>query len=455
MDEALTHEVPDIDLLEGMVRGAVIRPGSDVYEQRRRTFNAMIERYPAVIVRPLDTLDVAAAVRWAGRANLPISVRGGGHSVAGHSVGEGSLMIDLEALRSVTVDAAARTADVGGGALLEDLDRATTAHGLVAPSGTFYDTGVGGLTLTGGLSFLIGKAGFACDALIGAELVAADGVIHAVDAATDPELLWALRGGGGNFGVVTRLRFALVPLEGVYGGEIEYPGAEAPRALHAIFAIRERLPDELSLQAVIGTRSGEMGFTLLAAWTGRTEDGVAALRPFRDGFDILRDDVVERSYVELQAMNGRMGPTYRHYWKGQFLGEISPAVERAILDSAAADTSSGGILIEMIHGMAHRFPESHAAFGARAALANVSALAIWEDSARDAEHIAWARATTDALAPFALRGGAGYLNYAPPDESAGRIQLAFGTERFTRLQAVKRRCDPHNRFRFNANIPPG
>ncbi|MEO7664455.1 MAG: BBE domain-containing protein, partial [Candidatus Limnocylindrales bacterium] len=195
--------------------------------------------------------------------------------------------------------------------------------------------------------------------------------------------------------------------------------------------------------------------SLAPAWTGPVQDGIAALRPFRDGFEILRDDVIERSYLELQTMNGRMGPTFRHYWKGQFIGEASPAAERAILDGGEALTSSGGILIEMIHGMAHRIPESHAAFGARAALANVSALAIWEDPARDAEHIAWARATTDALTPFALRGGAGYLNYAPPDESAGRVQLAFGAERFARLQAVKRRCDPHNQFRFNANIPPG
>ncbi|MEO7663518.1 MAG: FAD-dependent oxidoreductase, partial [Candidatus Limnocylindrales bacterium] len=262
MDDAMTHPQPDIDALERVLRGAVLRPGTERYEERRRTFNAMIERHPAVIVRPLDTLDVVAAVRWAGEAGLPISVRGGGHSVAGHSVGEGSLMIDLEELRTVTVDPVERTAEVGGGALLEDLDHATTAHGLVAPSGTFYDTGVAGLTLTGGLSFIIGKAGFACDALIGAEVVAADGVIHVVDAATDPELLWALRGGGGNFGVVTRLRFELVPLGVVYAGAIEYPWSEAPRVLHAMFSLRERLPDELSLQAFISNRTGAMQFSL-------------------------------------------------------------------------------------------------------------------------------------------------------------------------------------------------
>jgi len=445
-----------LDALAANVRGLVIQPGSEPYDQRRRTFNAMIDRRPAVIVVPLDTADVVAAVRWAGEQDLPISIRGGGHSVAGHSVGDGSLMLDLCELRSVAMDPRARTADVGGGALLEDLDRATTGHGLAAPSGTFYDTGVAGLTLTGGLSFLLGTAGFACDALIGAELVAADGVVTDVNAETDPELLWALRGGGGNFGVVTRLRFSLIPLSGVYGGSISYAPEETAAVLHRLFEVRERAADELTLQAFLSRKDGKGDVTihLLAAWTGDPDDGPAVFRPFRVGLAVDEDDVRPRTYLELQAMNGRMGPTYRHYWKGQFVGEASPGLEDAILGSAAAATSAGGLLVEAIHGMAHRIPESHAAFGARAAIANVSALAIWEDPADDDRHIGWARATTDALAPYALRGGAGYLNYAPPDESATRVARAFGAERFVRLQSVKRRCDPDNRFRFNANIPP-
>jgi FAD/FMN-containing dehydrogenase len=416
----------------------------------------MIDRRPAVIVVPMDTADVVTAVRWAGDQDLPISIRGGGHSVAGHSVGEGSLMLDLGELRGAVVDPVARTADVGGGALLEDLDRATTAHGLAAPSGTFYDTGVAGLTLTGGLSFLLGAAGLACDALIGAELVDANGIVHDVDGATDPELLWALRGGGGNFGVVTRLRFGLMPLTGVYGGSIAYAPSATEAVLHRLFEVRAGAPDELTLQAFLTRPDGapDVSIHLLGAWIGDPDDGPAVFRPFRDGLDIVVDDVVPRTYLELQAMNGRMGPTYRHYWKGQFVRESSPGLEDAILASGDAGTSAGGLLIEAIHGMAHRIPEAHAAFGARAAIANVSALAIWEDPAEDDRHIAWARATTDSLVPFALRGDAGYLNYAPADESANRVARAYGPERFARLQAVKRRTDPANRFRFNANIPP-
>jgi FAD/FMN-containing dehydrogenase len=446
----------DLGELHRRLRGAVIPPGSEGFDEARRTFNAMIERRPAVIVRPLHTADVAEAVRWASETDLPISVRGGGHSVAGHSVGEGSLMLDLGEMRAVSVDPIARMADVEGGALLEDLDRATTAHGLAAPSGTYSETGVGGLTLTGGLSYILGAAGFACDALVGAELVAADGLIHEVDAETDAELLWALRGGGGNFGVVTRFRFALTPIGGVYGGRITYGPNAVPSVLHQVFEHRATAPDELTLQAVL-FRNAELNapaITVIGAWTGDPAAAEAAFAPFRQRPEILDDGVGPMSYLDLQSMGARMGSAYRHYWKGQFVGESSNGLEDAILAAAATGRSEGGILIETIHGMAHRIPDEHAAFGARGAVANVSALAIWADEADDAAHVAWARATAEGLVPYALRGGAGYLNYAPVDESASRVERAFGPERFARLQAVKRRCDPDNRFRFNANIPP-
>jgi FAD/FMN-containing dehydrogenase len=445
----------DLEALARSLRGPVIRPADAAYDETRRTFNAMLDRRPAVIAQPLDAADVSTAVRWAAEADLPISIRCGGHSVAGHGVGTDSLMLDLAKLRTVTVDPASRVADAGGGARLEDLDRATTAHGLAAPSGTYADTGIGGLTLGGGISYLLGAAGFACDALVAAEIVTADGAIHLVDDDRDPELLWALRGGGGNFGVVTRFRFALTPMQSVYGGRITFAGGAAREIVELLFELREAAPDELTVQAVLGrNESGGLGALVIGAWIGAADQGEAMFHPFRRRSDVVVDDLGPMSYLALQSLGARMGSAYRHYWKGHFVRDGSPGLVDAVTAAHDAGTSAGGILIETIHGMAHRIPDQHAAFGARSAVANVSALGIWNDPAEDDRHVSWVRETAASLEPYSLRGG-GYLNYAPADETAGRVERAFGGERFARLRAVKRRCDPDNRFRFNANIPPG
>ena len=447
--------IDQLDALRVRLRGGLLLPTDPRFDERRRTFNAMLDRRPEVIVRPLDTDDVAAAVRWAAAEDLPISIRGGGHSVAGHAVGPGSLMIDLAHMRSVTVDAAAKVAEAGGGALLEDLDRATTSEGFGAPSGTYLDTGVAGPTLTGGIGFLLGAAGFACDALVGAEVVTADGSIVHVDEASDPDLLWALRGGGGNFGVVTRLRHALIPLGAIYGGRIRIAGDGVADALRLLFELQSQAAsDELTLQATVG-HDAERGpiASVLGLWIGESEIGPRIFAPLRALPGTYLDGVGRTTYLDMQLLSDRMGPTYRHYWKGQFVRDVGAGLQATILEAAARAPGESEILVEPIHGFAHRVPESHAAFGSRRALANVSALGIWSDPAGDPAAMGWARDTTAALEPFSLRGG-GYLNYAPEDESARRVEQAFGTEAFGRLQTVKRRVDPQNRFRFNANIPP-
>ena len=451
----MASSIDPLDTLRGRLRGRVVGPADPDFDALRRTFNAMIDRRPAVIVRPVDTADVAMAVAWAGEHDLPISVRGGGHSVAGHGVGHDSLMVDLGEMRAVTVDAAAGTADAAGGALLEDLDRATTAVGLAAPTGTYLDTGVGGLTLAGGIGYLLGVAGFACDALVGAELVAADGRVIQVDATREPELLWALRGGGGNFGVVTRFRYALVPVEHVYGGRMRFAGPAVEDVLRLVFELQTAdAPDALTLQAVVGldAEHGPVG-SVLGAWVGDPAEGPTVFGPFRELPGCFADEVGPSSYMAIQTMFDRMGPTFRHYWKGQFVSRVTPDLQAVILGEAATAPAASVILVEPIHGRAHRIPLSHSAFGGRKALANVSALGVCAEAADDAAVIEWARRTTDALEPFSLRGS-GYLNYAPADETAKRVEQAFGRESFTRLQALKRRVDPHNRFRFNANIPP-
>ena len=364
-------------------------------------------------------------------------------------------MVDLGEMRTVTVDPVGRTADAGGGALLEDLDRATTAVGLAAPTGTYLDTGVAGLTLTGGIGYLLGYAGFACDALVGAELVAADGRVIQVDPTREPELLWALRGGGGNFGVVTRLRHALMPLEHVYGGGIRFQGQAVPDALRLLFELQAKgAPDAFSILGTFGrNEAGEAVAGIEGAWVGDPAEGPGMFAPFRELTGIVEDQVGPISYLALQARFERMGPTYRHYWKSAFVDRGTPLLEETILAEAAKAPADSIILVEPIHGRAQRFPVSHAAFGGRTALANISALGIWTDPADDVRAIEWARTTTTAMEGFSLRGG-GYLNYAPEDESSKRIGQAFGRESFARLQALKRRVDPENRFRFNANIPP-
>jgi FAD/FMN-containing dehydrogenase len=444
----------DLNALARSVRGQVIRPADAGYGEARRANNLMIDRRPSVIVRPLDTADVAAAVRWAAGAGLPISIRGGGHSVAGHSVGEGALMIDLANLRTVTVDLDGCVADVGGGAKLEDLDRATVAHGLAAPSGTYADTGVGGLVLGGGISYLIGSRGYACDALVGAELVTADGTIVDIDAEREPELLWALRGGGGNFGVVTRFRMALAPLTNVYAGTMTFVGPRVPELTPLMFDVLENAPDELMLAAVIGwDASRTPAFKLFAAWTGDPQAGEATFAPFRARSDLVDDGIGPMSYLDLQLLADRGGPRHRQYWKGHFVRAVTPELLGSI-DAAHADAPlSSFVLIEEIHGEAQRIPDGSAAFGARAAPANISAIASWDDPADDEARIAWARTSAARWEPFSLQGG-GYVNYSAADETASRVEQAYGAERFARLRAVKRRVDPENRFRFNANIPP-
>ena len=445
----------DLETLARTARGPVIGPADAAYDDTRRTFNAMLDHRPVVIVQPLDTADVSAAVRWAIDADLPISVRCGGHSVAGHGVGNGSLMLDLARIRTVTVDPDSLVAEAGGGARLEDLDRATTAHGLAAPSGTYADTGIGGIFLGGGINYLLGTRGFACDAVIGAELVTADGSIVEVDAELEPELLWALRGGGGNFGVVTRFRVALAPLGPVFAGRMRFAGPRTRELTEHLFELQAAGPDELSLYGVLWRDDslGGLMCTVFAAWTGEPERAESQVASLRSRPDKIFDEFGPMSYLDLQLLGDRGGPSHREYGKAQFVDAITPGLIDAIEAAHERISLGSAILMEPIHGMAHRIPVESAAFGARDAMANISALASWDDPADDEAQIRWARESVASWEPFSRRGG-GYLNYASADETARRVEGAFGAERFARLRAVKRRCDPDNRFRFNANIPP-
>lgn len=441
--------------LEGRVRGPVLRPGAALYDEARRTFNGMIDRHPAAIVRPRDAADVAAAIVWARGLGLPVAVRGGGHSVAGHAVADDALMLDLSGLRNVSVDFVARRASADGGCQWIDVDAATQAHGLAVPGGTFGDTGIAGLTLGGGIGYLMGSFGLTCDNLIGAELVTADGTICDVDQTKEPELLWGLRGGGGNFGVVTRFDYRLHPVGEMYGGPIQYAASNTVAALRLVRDVQMAAPDELVCMLFLGVR-GSSGpvVEVVVAFNGPAAAGEAVVRPLRERIPVVHDGIGPISYQGLQAVNVQVPFGVRHYWKGHFVRELSDEV----IDITAAafrrhEGLTGGLLIELMHGAARRIPDDSAAFGQRAAAANLSAIGAWLDPAQDAQQMAWVRRYADELLPHSLTG-AGYVNYATPDEPHDRIRAAFGAERFARLAALKHRYDPQNVFRFNANIPP-
>jgi FAD/FMN-containing dehydrogenase len=443
--------------------GTVMGPDHEGYDVARQTFNGTIDRRPAAIVQCRSTADVVAAVQAARNAGLPIAVRGGGHSVAGHAVADGALVVDLREMRRVEVDPERRIARAQGGALWEDVDLATTAHGLATTGGTFGDTGIGGLTLTGGIGFLMGTFGLTCDNLVRAEVVTADGSVVVAGEDGDPELLWALRGGGGNFGIVTEFEFALHPLGPLQMGNLAVPLENAREALRAAAELARNAPPEIVMFVVGPTFAKVEGIEpdpttdppiirITVIFQGTTDAAEAVIRPLR-AVPGASGDMVPATYLEAQASSGILPFGLRHYWKGHFIRDLDEAAIEAIATGLEA-TPAGMpfMLLEAITGRARVEPAGGAAFGQRGARWNVSAIAVWEDPSEDSSMIAWARQVVDSLGPSSF-SGAGYGNYAM-DEPADRVRAAFGPEKFDRLAKVKRRYDPDNAFRFNHNIPP-
>jgi FAD/FMN-containing dehydrogenase len=446
--------------LEG-ITGPVLGPGDDGYDDARISFNGMIDRRPAVIVQPTSTNEAAIAVAAARSAGLPVAVRGGGHSVSGQAFADGALVVDLRRMRRVEVDPERRLARAQGGALWEDVDGATVPHALYVPGGTFVDTGIGGLTLSGGIGFLMGTGGLTCDNVVDATVVTADGSV--VRAADDPELLWALRGGGGNFGVVTEFVFSLHPLGEIHVGAYAVAMSDAALGLQAVAELVKTAPPELLFmvvgptteqRSIDGEDAGPREFLrLFGVFHGPLNDAQAALAPLQSLPD-LRGAIVPMTYPDLQAISGLLPFGLRNYWKGHFLRDMEPGAIEAIVEALESAPGVDFLLLESISGRGRAEPEGGAAFGQRAARWNASALGIWEDPTEDDVHMAWVRRFADGVAPASL-SGAGYANYAPTDETADRVRASFGPERWERLVAVKRRYDPDNVFRFNHNIDPG
>jgi FAD/FMN-containing dehydrogenase len=431
-------------------RGPVISPDDGMaFDAARTTFNGMLDRRPALVTRPLDVDDVVVAVSFANASDLPIAVRGGGHGVAGHCVGDGSVVVDLRLMRSVTVDPQARTATCGGGALWEDLDPPCQRHGLATPGGTFGDTGVAGLTLGGGIGHLMGPHGLTLDHLLAAKVVTVDGAIVHASEDENTDLFWALRGGGGNFGVVVEFTFRLHPVGLVLGGLLIYRPEEASEVLSTFRELMADAPDELVCfgQVFRSAITGNSGTVVSVAYFGDVDEGRAAIRPLTEGLPPIVDAVRPMYYPELQEIFGRMPFGLRNYWSGRFLRELSDGVIGLTAETFADPETMGGVLLECLHGAAKRVPPDATAFAGRDASHNATFIGTWTDPAEDERRIAAARTYSAALAPWSI--GEGYVNYASEMPEDAPV-----TERMQRLRRIKRRYDPENRFRFNHNIEP-
>jgi FAD/FMN-containing dehydrogenase len=443
----------DVHDLRESVAGDVLMLGDDGFDAARRCFNALIDRRPAVIVRCLGPADIATAFDFARANELEVAVRGGGHNPAGHCVLDGGLVIDLSTLRNVEVDPEAQIASAAGGSTWLDFDTATQAHGLATPGGVVGSTGVTGLTLGGGIGHLTAQHGLTCDNLVGAELVAPDGSVVRAGADENADLLWALRGGGGNFGVAKRLDFRLHPHTDVVGGLLSYRGESVRDSLRRFRDVVVHAPRELSCQAVIGVDEAVAPALVVSpCYTGAAPES-AGLNALRAAPGLVADDVRRRPFLEQQLVFDSAYGEYRHYWKGHFVRELpDELLDELVERTVAFGRTPVHVLIESLHGAPKDVDGDFSALAYRTAAFNISAMAVWTDAAEDELHIQWARETAAAMEPWSL--GAGYANYMQADEPIERVRAAFGQAAFEALRALKRRYDPTNVLRRNQNIPP-
>jgi len=452
-----------IDELRTRFRGALLRPGEEGYDEARRIWNGAIDRRPALIARCAGADDVVEAVRFARERDLALSVRGGGHAVAGHAVCDDGVMIDLSLMKAISVEPAARTARAAGGVLWGELDRATQAAGLATTGGVISDTGIAGLTLGGGLGHLMRKCGLTVDNLVGVELVTAAGERVRASADSEPELFWGLRGGGGNFGVATAFEYALHPIGPmVLGGSVFWGIDDAPAVLRRVREVTPDAPDELGVALAMipapplpmlpRDRVGKPAVALVLLWAGDPAEGERALAPLRDVGTPLADSIAVVPYVFVQSMLDGGAPKGRHYyWKSHRLPELSDAVIDVFIERLGAMTSPfAQINGWAMGGAVSRVDPDATAVGEREVGFDISFAIGWLPSDPDPErHRDWARTAWDALQPHSSGVYANFIS----DEGEAGVEAAYGGRR-ARLGALKAAWDPENVFRMNANIAP-
>jgi FAD/FMN-containing dehydrogenase len=444
-----------VERLGEVLSGPVLVPGDPGYDAARRIHNGLIDRRPAAIARCVHTADVADAVNFGRSEGLEISVRGGGHNVAGKAVSDGGLMIDLALMKGIHVDPERSVVRAQAGVTVGELDRASGAFGLATPSGVVSSTGIAGLTLGGGIAWLMGKYGMAVDNLLSAEVVLASGEVVTASDEADPDLFWALRGGGGNFGVVTSFEYRTYRVPSVLGGPVLHPLATAPQLFSFYREYAAALPDDLSTQAVFlhaPDGSGTKLCGIAVCHAGDDDRAEADVRPLRRFGSPAADMLQRMPYPAVNTGVDWLSPAgVLCYWKSAFFSELSdPAVEIMTRAFEHAPSELCALVIEDFHGAVTRVPTTATAYPHRQPGFNLFLISQWSDPGRTEAGIEWARETFDALSPY--MSDRSYTNYLSADDY-DRVRAAFGSN-YDRLAELKRGYDPDNVFRLNHNIAP-
>lgn len=455
------------DALDGLkmrLRGPLLLPTDVGYDESRTVWNAMIDRKPALVARCLGVADVIACVQFAREHRLLLCIKGGGHNIAGLATAEGALMLDMSLMRGVWVDAQRKVAHAQAGCLLGDVDRETQLKGLATVLGFVSQTGIAGLTLGGGFGYLTRRWGWTADNVVGMEVVTADARLVQASSEENEDLFWGLRGGGGNFGVVTSIDYALYPVgPEIVGGVVAWPASEAPRVLELYRTLAEQAPPELTLVLLMRPappapwlpkeKHGSPMVGLLACYSGRPEEGEKVVAPIKSFGNPIGDILVRRPYAQMQSLLDATQPKgRRYYWKSEYLSGIEPALGEKVMEHAAKIRSPhSAVILFQIEGALNGLKDDHSPVGNRDARYVLNIAGSWEQSEEDEANVQWARAAWNEMKSFSTGGT--YINFLTEDEGPERIQAALG-KGIQRLAKVKARWDPENVFRTNRNIKP-
>ncbi len=445
-----------VETLKTSLRGELLRVGDAAYDEARKVWNGMIDKRPGLIARCTGVADVISAVDFARTHQLLVSVRGGGHNIPGNAVCDGGLMIDLACMRSIRVDPKRRTARAEGGVTWGELDHETQAFGLATTGGSVSDTGIAGLTLGGGLGWLAGKCGLSCDNLLSADVVTADGKLLVASATEHADLFWGLRGGGGNFGIVTSFEYQLHPVGPLLAGMVLHPFTRAKEALAYYRDFAKAIPDEVNtMGGLLTSPDGDLMAVIAVCYNGSLDAGERVLRPLREFGPPVADQIRPMAYREVQtqldaaAVRGR-----RYYFKSSFMRSISDdAIDALINRFANVPSPHTLVFFQQLGNAANRVGVRETAFSQRDALCDWGCQSSWVDPAADGLNIGWTRALAEAMQPFG--SGGAYITQmgVEAEEGADRIKDAFGPN-YERLVALKSKYDPTNLFRHNVNVKP-
>ena len=466
-DREIELEQNTLDGLRMRLRGPVFFPGDagDAgYDESRGVWNAMIDRKPALVARCLGIADVIACVQFAREHDLLLCIKGGGHNIAGLATADGALMLDMSLMRGVWVDTQEKVAHAQAGCLLGDVDRETQVRGLAAVLGFVSQTGITGLTLGGGFGYLTRRWGWTSDTVVGMEVVTADARLVRASDDENPDLFWGLRGGGGNFGVVTGIDYKLYPVgPEIVGGLVAWPASEAPGVLELYRTLAEKAPSELTLVVLMRPAPpapwlpkdmhGKPIVAILACYSGKPEEGEKAVAPIKSFGHPTGDVLVRRPYAQMQALLDATQPKgRRYYWKSEYLSSIEPALcEKAIENAAKIRSPHSAVILFQIGGALNRLEEEHSPVGNRDARYVLNIAGAWERADDDKANIEWAREAWKDMKVFSTGGT--YINFLTQDEGPERIEAALG-KGLQRLAEVKATWDPDNVFRTNRNIKP-